>query len=100
MATCTVCERLYKLLEKEVEQEQFENGGTFRFLKSNVLKKINKNGANTDIENLIMTAIPLANKIKVRSCHIVITVITRYQLVKSVHVLIELVISICELEAF
>ncbi len=35
---------------------------------------------------------------KGHSRHIVITVITRYQLIKSVHVLIELVIPTCELE--
>ncbi len=37
---------------------------------------------------------------KVHSRHILITVITRYQLVKSVHVLVELIITICELGVF
>ncbi len=39
-------------------------------------------------------------RLKVRSRHIVITLITRYQLVKSVHVLVELVITTCDLGVF
>ncbi len=42
----------------------------------------------------------LKSGIKVRSCHITIIVIVRYQLVKSVHVLVKLVITSCELGVF
>lgn len=47
------------------------------------------NGKHADHSCLFVVIPPFLFNIKLHSCHVVITVITRFQLVKSIHELVE-----------